>query len=201
MQLIGGPQGSGKSTFYPAASTGHDSFNIDDERRRLNRGSSQRIPRDVQRAATLAYQKFIKDHIEARRSFSIEVTLGKEVTFEQAKRARAAGFGVRLVFVAAELDECIERMAGRIEAGGHGVPVRILRKTHAASLKNLRRAIREFDSVVVFDNSRRASADEATERVVPSLVLRAQGGVITFRARKAPAWFQRALKSEGRRRA
>lgn len=200
MHLVGGPQGSGKSTFFPVATSGQDSFNIDDERKRLNRDSSQRIPPEVQRAATKAYRKFIEDHISAKRSFSIEVTLGKDVTFEQAKRARAAGFSVRLTYVAAELKECAERMAGRIEAGGHGVPEKILRATHAASLKNLKRAIQEFDAVTVFDNSRRANTDEADERIAPALVLRVQDGEITFRARKLPPWLHRALKPGRRKR-
>lgn len=197
MLLVGGPQGSGKSTFFPVSDTGHDSFNVDDERKRLNRGSSQNIPQVVQRAATRAYEGFIESHIESARSFAVEVTLGRDVTFDQAKRARAAGFSVRLVYIAAELGQCIERMAGRVEAGGHGVPVAVLRRTHAASMRNLSRAIREFDVVEVFDNSRHAAPGEPTEAWEPKRALMSQGGTITYKVRKPPLWLRRAIKRRG----
>jgi predicted kinase len=82
MDLVAGPQGSGKSTFFPVAHRGLDFFNIDDRRRELNRGSSQRIPQEVRRRAIKEYQEFIEEHIRRRRSFAIEVTLGQEITFE-----------------------------------------------------------------------------------------------------------------------
>jgi len=30
MDLVAGPQGSGKSTFFPVSDRGHESFNVDD---------------------------------------------------------------------------------------------------------------------------------------------------------------------------
>lgn len=195
MDLVGGPQGSGKSTLFPVSSRGNDWFNIDEERKRLNGGSSQNIPPAVQRAATAAYEGFINDHIGSRKSFSIEVTLGSEVTFEQANRAAEAGFSVSLTYVAAELPECMERMAARIEQGGHGVQVGVLQRTHSASLRNLRRAIREFDHVEVFDNSRHARLGTPAEEWEPRLVLQAERGAIGFKAKKLPAWLRRALRA------
>lgn len=94
MDLVAGPQGSGKSTFFPVAHRGHDFFNVDDRRRELNRGSSHRIFPEVRQRAIKEYRAFIEQHIRRRQSFAIEVTLGKEITFEQAERARRAGFRV-----------------------------------------------------------------------------------------------------------
>ena len=111
MDLIAGPQGSGKSTFFPVADRGLDSFNIDDHRRVLNRGSSRDIPIRVRRQAAENYERFIERHIRDNASFSIEVTLAREITLEQARRAQRAGFRVQLTYVAAELPECIRRVA------------------------------------------------------------------------------------------
>jgi predicted ABC-type ATPase len=194
MDLVAGPQGSGKSTFFPVAHRGHDSFNVDDRRRELNRGSSRKIPIGIRRRAIKEYGEFIEGHIRRGRSFAIEVTLGKEITFEQAERARRAGFRVHLTYVAAEVDDCIGRVANRVEAGGHGVSASVLRETYAASLRNLTRAVREFDLVQVYDNSRQAQPEDAPEDITPQLVLEAQRGAITFAHPRPSRWLRAALR-------
>jgi len=176
MDLVAGPQGSGKSTFFPVAHRGHDFFNVDDRRRELNRCSSRKIPLEVRRRAIKEYREFIEKHIRRRHSFAIEVTLGKEITFEQAERARQAGFRRHLTYVAAEVDDCVGRVANRVEGGGHGVSASVLRETYAASMRNLSRAVREFDVVQVYDNSREAQLGDAPEDITPQLVLEAQRG-------------------------
>ena len=163
MDLVAGPQGSGKSTFFPVADRGHDSFNVDDRRRKRNGGSSQRIPAGVRQRVIAEYREFIEEHIRRGNSFSIEVTLGKEITFEQARRAREAGFRVQLTYVAAALDDCVDRVATRLERGGHGVSPAVLRETYTTSMRNLSRAVREFDVVQVYDNARRARPDDSPE--------------------------------------
>lgn len=142
MDLVAGPQGSGKSTFFPVADRGHDAFNVDDRRRQLNRGSSRKIPPEV---------------------------------------------------VAAELDDCINRVANRLERGGHGVSPSILRETYAASMRNLSRAVGEFDAIQVYDNARQARLDDPPDEVRPPLVLESQRGMITYVTRKSPRWLRGAL--------
>jgi predicted ABC-type ATPase len=146
MDLVAGPQGGGKSTFFPVADRGFDAFNIDDRRRALNRGSSHDIPADVRARATADYEAFIGDHIAQRRSFAIEVTLANEATFRQAARARKAGFSIRLTFIAAAVEESVERVAARVAGGGHGVSAEVIRQTHARSLRNLARALADSTS-------------------------------------------------------
>lgn len=193
MDLVAGPQGGGKSTFFPVADRGGDSFNADDRRRQLNRGSSRKIPPHVRRQVVAEYEAFINEHIERGSSFSIEVTLAKQITFEQARRARERGFRLQLTYIAAEVDECINRVANRLDRGGHGVSPAILRETYAASMKNLSRAVREFDLVQVYDNARAAQLDDAPQQIRPALVLETQRGMITFVAPQAPQWLRQAF--------
>ena len=188
MDLVAGPQGSGKSTFFAVARRGFDSFNIDDRRKLLNRDSSQRIPASVQQQAIADCLAFIEEHIAEGRSFSIEVTLAKDVTFEQAARARRLGFTIHLTFIAADLPQCIERVANRVDLGGHGVPASVIRDTHRASLKNLARAIRSFDVVQVYDGGSHARLDEGFYEAKPRLVLEARGGTVIFVASDPPRW-------------
>ena len=61
---------------FQAADRGHDSFNVDDRRRQLNRGSSRKVPPEVRRQAIAEYEyeAFIDEHIGRGSSFSIEIT-------------------------------------------------------------------------------------------------------------------------------
>jgi len=197
MDLVAGPQGSGKSTFFPVSDRGHESFNVDDRRRELNRGSPKRIPPDVRRQVLVEYREFIESHIRRRLSFSIEVTLAKEITFEQARRAHEAGFRVHLTYVAAEVEECIQRVANRLRRGGHGVSPAVIRETYSSSMRNLSRAMREFDLVQVYDNSHRAHPEEATQDTEPQLVLEAQRGAITYVRSSPPGWLSAELAKAG----
>lgn len=193
MDVVAGPQGSGKSTFFPVSGRPRDAFNVDERRKQLNGGIAQRIPPSVRRQATTEYEAFIETHIHEGRGFAIEATLARDITFEQAKRARQGGFRIQLTYVAAGVDECCERVANRVELGGHGVPVAVIRATHEASTRNLVRAIREFDLVVVYDNSSRARLDQTLHEAKPRLVLEARSGVVTHRAADPPDWLVTAL--------
>jgi len=197
MDLVAGPQGSGKSTFFPVSDRGHESFNVDDRRRELNRGSPKRIPPDVRRQALAEYREFIEGHIRRRLSFSIEVTLAKEITFEQARRAHEAGFRVHLTYVAAEIQECIQRVANRLRRGGHGVSPAVIRETYSSTMRNLSRAMREFDLVQVYDNTHRAHPEEATQETEPQLVWEAQRGTITYVRSSPPRWLSAELGKAG----
>lgn len=193
MDIVAGPQGSGKSTFFPVADRGCDFFNVDDRRRQLNGGFSQGMPPEIQRQAVQEYEEFIEAHIRERRSFSFEATLAKDITFRQAAAAQQHGFRVHLTYVGAELDECLLRVALRWQAGGHGVTPGIHRQTYAESTRNLSRAIDTFTLVQIYDNSLRARLDDAFHQAQPRLVFEAQQGRRTLLARQPPRWLAVAL--------
>ncbi len=193
MDLVGGPQGSGKSSLFPVADSGYDAFNVDAHRRALNGGSAQNIPVAIRDQATKDYAAFIEDHIARQLSFSIEVTLAKEITFEQAARARRSGFLVRLTYVATALDECLRRVAGRVQLGGHGVTAEVLKATYASSMRNLPRALADFDLVQVYDNSSPTVPNQPQSERGP-LVLEAHGGTIISANDTPPGWLREALK-------
>jgi predicted ABC-type ATPase len=79
----------------------------------------------------------------------------------------------------------ISRVAVRADGGGHSAPPDEIRRIHSASMKNLLRAIHEFDQVQVFDNSRHDSG--------PDLVLEAADGRISYVADGAPSWLREML--------
>ena len=78
-------------------------------------------------------------------------------------------------------------MTIRADRGGHSASPTRVRATYAASVKNLLRALREFDVVTVYDNSRRGKP--------PVRLLEAAAGRgVTFKARRLPAWLRDLLR-------
>lgn len=76
MDLVAGPQGSGKSKFYPVKERGIDWFNIDERRKALNHGSSHDIPDEIRQRSRAELLAFITNHIETGGSFSFEASHG-----------------------------------------------------------------------------------------------------------------------------
>ena len=188
MQVVAGPSGSGKSSLFPVAAAGVDHFNIDDRCAQLNRGSYLGIRPEIRAQANAECEAFIAQHIASRTSFAVETTLRTDITFRQGKAARANGFVLLMEYISAGSPEkCVKRVSIRADRGGHSAsPVKV-RTTYAASLENLPRALREFDVVSVYDNSRRGKP--------PTRVLDAAAGRgVTFRATKLPTWLRHLLR-------
>ena len=80
----------------------------------------------------------------------------------------------------------VERIANRADRGGHAATPGRIRDIREASLRNLPRAIREFDRVRAYDNSRWAEQP----RVVPE----ARKGKLRYLASDVPVWLEESLK-------
>src|ERR1700691_3991377 len=81
MIVVAGPPGSGKSSLFPVAETGLDSFNADDRAAELNGGSYRNITPPVRIQVGKELERFIAGHIRGRRSFAYETTLRTDITF------------------------------------------------------------------------------------------------------------------------
>src|SRR5215471_7358845 len=100
--VVAGPPGSGKSTAFPVAGFGVDFFNADDRAAALNAGSYLDIPLAIRDEVNRLFEAFVIDHIERGASCAFETTLRSEITFEQTARAKRAGFGVEMRYLALE---------------------------------------------------------------------------------------------------
>lgn len=116
----------------------------------------------------------------------METTLRSEVTFEQARIAKQAGFVIEMRYIALrDFASHLERVKARADAGGHSASGTKLRRIYEASLRNLRRAVLEMDILWVYDNT----SIDASHPVV----LEARDGEICFLADDAPAWLTATL--------
>ena len=186
MIVVADPPGSGKSVAFPLDGFGVDSFNADDRSAQLNGGSYQGIPLEIRAIANKEFEAFVEDHIRNHKSFAIETTLRSDITFHQAHHARAEGFEIQMRYIA--LDDFrlhLKRVISRALASGHSAPAEQLQKIHEASLKNLPRAMREMDRIVVYDNS---TPDQRPQRI-----LTAQEGRVVWLHPSCPGWLEKAL--------
>ncbi len=186
MIVVAGPPGGGKSTAFPVFSFGVSAFNADDRAAVLNQGSYQGIPPSIRSQVNREFETFVREQIDAGNDFAIETTLRTDVTILQAAEAKAHGFTVAMKYLAmGTLQDHLERVAARAEAGGHAASFNTLRRIYNASLANLPTAIRALDLVEVFDNSAFGGR--------PRLVLESQQGKVAYIAPTVPNWLDVAL--------
>jgi predicted ABC-type ATPase len=186
MIVVAGPPGGGKSSIFPVASFGAAYFNADDRAAELNGGSYIGIPKHIRAIANREFEEFVRESIENRTSFAIETTLRTTVTFDQAARAKAAGFTTEMRYLALrDFAMHLERVKIRADAGGHSASEATLRSTYRASLVNLRKAIALMDDLWVYDNSPVGGP--------PKLILQSENGVSRFVADDPPNWLAAAI--------
>ena len=186
MIVVAGPPGGGKSSVFPVSKRGLDFFDADARAAELNGGSYSAIPASIRSVVNRELESFIDQHIKSRTSFTFETTLRSDITFEQAQRAREAGFKLSMIYVAlGSVEMHLKRVRARVDGGGHGATESRLRQIHASSLINFRRAIVEFDSVVVYDNS----------GLAPDRVLACRRGHVKYASAQLPEWVREALPS------
>lgn len=194
MVIVAGPPGSGKTTRFPIAEFGVDSFNADNRAAELNAGSFHGISKGIRSQVNLEFQKWILDHISARKSFALETTLRSEVTFEQAQLAREHGFRTFLYFVTpGNVEECVRRIKARAYRGGHSASETLVRDIYEKSTRNLLTAL-DFqggglDQVDIYDNSANIAVQKNMRRI-----LSLRQGRATYLAEDVPIWLVDLLR-------
>jgi predicted ABC-type ATPase len=128
-----------------------DFFNADDRAAKLNNGSYHGISPEIRSRVNREFEQFINSHIQGRRSLAFETTLRTDITLRQAGAAKEQGFRVTMKYIAiGNLEEHLERVASRWDAGGHAASESTLRKIYEASLRNLPAALRAIEFVEVW---------------------------------------------------
>src|SRR5215210_2092247 len=155
LTILAGPNGAGKSTAAPAVV--HEVLaagafvNADVIARGLSAFDSEGV---AFQAGRIMLQR-LDELFQQRADFAFETTLASRTFAPFIRTARAAGYGVQLVYVwVNSADLCIERVRERVRAGGHFVEDEIVRRRYERSLKNFFGLYQPLaDNWQVYDNS------------------------------------------------
>ena len=152
--IIAGPNGSGNSSLITSS-------NLDiSEDKIINPDNYARGITDVDcevdryRIAMDACKILREDLLQKGISFGFETVASREDKFDFASRAKSLGYGIEFLFVTAgSPEQCCQRIAQRVAAGGHDVPRDKVFSRYERTMGFLPKYIELADSVGVFDNS------------------------------------------------
>ncbi len=164
--VIGGANGSGKSTIFDRLVLPGRLLNADVVARSINP--------DRPDLASIAAGRHVLTElaraIGARETFVYETTLSSRQSIELMRAAKRADYEVGLVFVAVNSAELnVERVAERVARGGHDIPEAVIRRRYEAVFRRLPEAVRIADGSILFDNSTSSG---------PRLLMRIRAGVV-----------------------
>lgn len=153
--IIAGPNGAGKTTFALEYLPNEANCPLFVNADLIAEGLSPFAPDVVAVRAGRLMLEEIQRHARSGASFAFETTLAGRRYAQLIPRWQAAGYRVHLIFLRLE-DEgvAIERVAGRVLQGGHGVPEEVIRRRFKLGARNFERIYRRLvDSWQIYDNS------------------------------------------------
>ncbi|BBZ76003.1 ATPase [Mycolicibacterium anyangense] len=183
LDLVVGPNGAGKSTFIALTLgpllPGSVVVNADDI-------AKQRWPQDPAAhsydAAKVAAAT--RSALIARgRSFIAETVFSHPSKLDLLTEAQSAGYIVVVHVVLVPEDLAVQRVAHRVQAGGHHVPEDKIRQRHRRLVGLVTAAAIRADTATVYDNSRLAG---------PRVIAQLAGGDL-IGAPRWPSWTPQAL--------
>lgn len=176
--IIAGANGVGKTSLYQILKSSDDlgeRVNIDEMVSEKGSWMDKLLQIKASRDAISMINKYISNGV----TFHQETTLPGNVILKQIKKARAAGFEIRLYYVGVEsVDVSLRRVAKRVTNGGHGIESEIIRKRFDAMPDQLREILPLCDTASFYDNTVRFRRLALTK-----------GDVIFDADMDLPAWF------------
>ncbi len=174
LYIIGGCNGAGKTTasytVLPDILNCREFVNADE----IAHGLSPFNPGSVAIESGKLMLRRIKELLGREETFAVETTLATRSYVNLVHQAQAKGYVVTLVFFWLRTPElALQRVAERVNNGGHDIPVTTTRRRYVAGINNLFNLYApEVDGWFVYDNSNTPRVEVAYGgRDVPTTVL------------------------------
>jgi predicted ABC-type ATPase len=154
--IIAGPNGAGKTTLAPFLLRDTlgvlEYVNADP----IALGLSGFDPASVAFEAGRVMLRRLHELATQRKTFAFESTLAAKSYAGWIQKLRSDGYKFQLLFLwLRSSDLAVQRVRGRVRAGGHDVAEQVIRRRYAAGLKNFWEIYQPLaDSWSVYDNSR-----------------------------------------------
>lgn len=152
--LIAGPNGAGKTTFAHEFLLNEAECLAFINADMIATGLSPFRPERAALQASRLMIQVMEDHVRRRESFAVETTLAAQGYIKRIGEWRKLGYTVILVFLSLpDMEMAIDRVAFRVEQGGHDIPESVVRRRYLAGLRNLEIYKPLVNRWQVFDNS------------------------------------------------
>jgi predicted ABC-type ATPase len=185
---IAGPNGAGKTTVTSRLraerwSEGVEYINPDEVAR--DRFGDWNSPDAILKAAEWTKQRR-EELLALEAGIAFETVMSTDEKIDFLARAKDAGYFIRVFFIATS-DPRINaaRVADRILAGGHAVPIEKILSRHIRAIGNLGPAIALADRVYIYDNS--------VDAVEARICARTQDGLLRKIYGVLPQWIADAV--------
>lgn len=163
--VIAGPNGSGKTTITSRILRHEwleDALYVNPDQVAQERFGDWNSNEAVMQAAMYC-EELREKCLHNRQSLIFETVLSSEGKVDFIRRAREAGYFIRLFFVATSHPSInAARIAQRVMEGGHDVPIMKVISRYTKSIINCKRCVSIADRVYVYDNS----IDDADARLL-----------------------------------
>ena len=136
LEIIAGPNGSGKTTFAETALVKRkNSFYINSDK--IAAGLTLNGNEYAQYEAGRFMLRQIEDCLKSNRPFSFETTMSGRIWASHIKRAKKQGYKVIVYFVFVKTIELsLKRISNRVKNGGHDIPEDIVRRRFKRTFSN-----------------------------------------------------------------
>lgn len=154
--IIAGPNGSGKTTITEQLLShewGDECIYINPDNIARDKFGDWNSEDAVLKAAKFATEQRYQ-LLDNGKSVVFETVLSSEEKLEYIKKAKEAGYFIRVFFVCTESPSInAARIAGRYMEGGHSVPIEKIVSRYGKSIVNCKRLAMLVDHLYVYDNS------------------------------------------------
>ncbi|WP_444944309.1 zeta toxin family protein [Microbulbifer sp. ZKSA006] len=153
--LIAGPNGAGKSTMSAAIKRRFPSVQVIDPDAIAKDMTGSFATVDLKQvSAGRKALGLVKNCIDKGQSFIAESTISGSTYIRYANKARQNGFRTTFIYVGLNSPNLsTERIAKRIDLGGHAIPANDIARRYSRSVANLKAHIQLFASTHIYDNS------------------------------------------------
>ena len=188
--IVAGPNGSGKTTTtiqLLESEWSADSLYVNPDNIAQEEFGDWNSPEAVMKAAKRATE-IRYECLEQQKDFVFETVFSSDEKLEFVRKAKAAGFFIRLFFVCTSDPEInVHRITKRFLEGGHEVPISKIISRYYKSLANAAQAIELAGRACSYDNS--------VENALPQLLYRTfDGEIFKQYTEDVPEWAEMLVK-------
>lgn len=175
MTVFAGTNGAGKSTLSMQMREWLGELVDPDQ---IARELKPEDPRSADLSAGREAVKRVRSLIKSGENFAIETTLSGSFVLKHMQIAKEYGYEIVVYYIGLEdVQMHIDRVASRVEQGGHWIAEEDIRYRYGQSLQNLKPALAIADQVIIIDNT-----------YEPLIVAEIVQGHLIFTVESIPTW-------------